>query len=165
MATRRAGDGVMTHAPPRVALTTALALLAVTGLALAQPPRNEAPSVVGAWRFETARFGVAADGAGCRMTGTMTIVRGARPDTFACTFTATETCSRGAWTAEQRCTATRVGEKLEIVSEILRVTPANSGYAPDNWSLTIRSADLMVGELRSADIAPVQFRRGPAFVS
>ena len=45
------------------------------------------------------------------------------------------------------------------------LTPANISYAPDNWSLTIRSTDLMVGELRSADIANVQFTRGPAYTS
>ncbi len=148
-----------------LALAAAVTLLAVTNIASAQPRREVAPSVIGAWRFETARFGIASDGAGCRMTGTMTIAQGSRPNAFACTFVAVETCNRGTWSAEQRCTATRTGDTLEIVSEIVRVTPANPGYAPDNWSLTIRSADLMIGELRSADIAPVQFRRGPAYTS
>ncbi len=149
---------------PRIMAAT-LALLAAATAASAQPRPAPGTSVVGTWRFETARFSVAPDGSGCRMSGSMTIVRGSRANAFACTFVATESCTRGAWSAEQRCTATRTGDKLEIVSEIVRVTPPNTSYAPDNWSLTIRSSDLMIGELRSADIANVQFRRGPAFTS
>lgn len=138
-----------------------VALVAAGGVASAQPKRASGPDIAGTWRFETAPY----DGGVCRMTGTMTIARGAGANGYTCTFIATETCSGRSWSAEQRCTAQRNGAGLEIASTIVRVTPPNTSYVPDNWSLTIRSADLMVGELRSADIADVQFRRGPALVS
>ena len=158
-----AGAGLMSTAR-RIACVLTICAVAIVSVASAQPRRNAPPSVIGAWRFETARYDGGAGG-GCQMSGTMTIARAAAPNTFACTFIATESCGVNRWSAEQRCTATRSGDKLEITSEIVRLSPANTSYAPDNWSMSIRSSDLMVGELRSADIADVQFRRGPAFVS
>lgn len=150
---------------PSSLVAAAVALLAVTTAAVAQPQRQPATSVIGAWRFETAKYGIDPRGKNCQMSGTMTIARGASANTFACSFIATESCSWGQWSAEQRCTATRNGDKLEIASEIVRLSPPNTSYAPDNWSLTIRTSDLMIGELRSAAVANVQFRRGPAFTS
>jgi hypothetical protein len=146
------------------ALLFALAAAAVATAAAAQP-KGEPATVLGAWRFETAEYDIAADGRGCRMTGDMTIARGRAANEYACRFVATETCAFGQWSAEQTCVARRRGDRLEIESAIVRLTPANTSYAPDNWSLTIRSSNLMVGELRSADIANVEFRRGPAFTS
>lgn len=137
-----------------------LAITLVSGVAVAQPKRAPA-NIAGAWRFETAPY----DGGACRMTGSMTIVQSRTGGDYTCTFIATERCNWGEWSAEQSCTAKRTGEKLEITSTIVRLSPPGTSYAPDNWSLTIRSPDLMVGELRSADIAGVEFRRGPALVS
>jgi hypothetical protein len=149
----------------RAAAALALGLLAATIATTASAQRRtDAPSILGAWRFETARYDVTQSG-GCQMKGSMTIVRGRDANTFTCRFIATESCNWGEWSAEQTCTATRQGDKLEITSTVVRLTPNNISYAPDNWSLTIRSTDLMVGELRSADIANVQFRRGPAIIS
>lgn len=144
---------------PRFA-SALLASAALCGAALAQP-RSEAPSIAGAWGFETAPY----QSGSCRMTGAMTIARSRVANEYTCTFIATERCTWGEWSAEQRCTARRTGDRLEIVSTIVKLTPPGTSYAPDNWSLTVRSSDLMVGELRSADIAGVQFRRGPALVS
>lgn len=121
--------------------------------------------ITGAWSFQTQPYDGDRDGRACTMKGSMTIVQGRTGEALTCTFTATETCPFGTWTAEQTCTAKRTGDKLEITSAVRRVTPNTVNYAPDNWQLTIRTSDLMVGELRSADIANVQFRRGPAFVS
>lgn len=124
-----------------------------------------APNIAGAWSFQTAPYDGDGDGRACSMKGTMTIAPARTAGDFTCTFTAVETCPWGEWTAEQTCTAKRTGAKLEITSTLRRVTPATVNYAPDNWSLTVRTTDLMIGELRSADIANVQFRRGPAYVS
>jgi hypothetical protein len=149
-----------------IAVAAGLALAATSGAVFAQPKaRAQAPVITGAWSFQTQPYDGDRDGRTCSMRGTMTIVQGRTPGALTCTFVATETCPHGAWTAEQTCTATRTGDKVEITSTITRVTPATVNYAPDNWSLTIRSSDLMVGELRSADIAGVQFRRGPAYTS
>lgn len=145
---------------PRRWASVFLALATLGGVAAAQPKR-EAANIAGGWRFETAPY----DGGACRMTGAMTIARGPGANDFICTFIATEKCNGAEWSAEQSCTARRTGDKLEITSAIVRLTPPHTSYVPDNWSLTIRSSDLMVGELRSADIAGVQFRRGPALVS
>lgn len=138
----------------------ALAAAILTGPAAAQPPA----SVLGAWRFETTRYD-GADGRSCKMTGTMTIGRGARANAFVCSFVAEEDCVWGKWSATQRCTATRAGDRLDISSAIVRLSPPNISYAPDNWALTIRSSNLMVGELHSADVATVEFTRGPAYTS
>lgn len=149
-----------------IGLAAVLALGATAGVVSAQPQaRAVAPVITGAWRFQTRPYDGDRDGRACSMRGTMTIVQGRQSSALTCTFVATETCPHGAWTAEQTCTATRTGDKLEIASTIRRVTPSTVNYAPDNWSLTIRTSDLMVGELRSADIADVQFRRGPAVTS
>lgn len=121
------------------------------GLAEAKPQRDP---VLGDWRFETTVY----DG-GCKMTGAMTITRGASPGTYACRFTATEVCPSVRTTARQTCTATRSGDALEVTSTIVALAPPDSPYVPDDWTLTIRSASRMTGELRSADIAPVEFFR------
>jgi hypothetical protein len=151
----------------RLALAAAV-LVALVGSAsaLAQPKKGASPpAITGAWSFQTAPYDGDRDGRTCSMRGAMTITPGRDASTLNCVFTAIETCPFGEWTAEQTCTAKRTGDKLEIASTIRKVTPSTVSYAPDNWSLTIRSGDLMVGELRSADIANVQFRRGPAYVS
>ena len=151
----------------RLATVAAIAMaLTFTTQALAQrKDRAPAPNIAGAWSFQTAPYDADGDGRACSMKGTMTIAPTRTTGDFTCVFTAIETCPWGEWTAEQTCTAKRNGAKLEITSTITRVTPATVNYAPDNWSLTIRTSDLMIGELRSADIADVQFRRGPAYVS
>lgn len=152
----------------RIAAVAALALaLTCTTQAFAQRKDRApaAPNIVGAWSFQTAPYDGDRDGQACSMKGTMTIAPARTAGEFTCTFTAVETCPWGEWTAEQTCTAKRAGGKLEITSAIRRVTPSTVNYAPDNWSLTVRSSDLMIGELRSADIANVQFRRGPAYIS
>lgn len=147
---------------PLVRPLIAIVLLGAAPAALAQPSRAQpAPAITGVWRFETAPY----DGGVCRMTGEMTVARTRTANDFTCTFTATEHCGDRSWSAEQTCTARRSGDRLDITSTIVRLSPPNLSYAPDNWSLAIRSSDLMVGELRSADIANVQFRRGPALTS
>lgn len=150
----------------RIAAVATLAMaFAVSTQALAQRNAAPAPNIAGAWSFQTAPYDGDGDGRACTMRGTMTIAPTRSAGDFTCVFTAVETCPWGEWTAEQSCTAKRTGAKLEITSTITKVTPPTVSYAPDNWSLTIRTGDLMVGELRSADIANVQFRRGPAYVS
>jgi hypothetical protein len=133
--------------------------------AFAQRRTPPAPVISGAWTFQTAPYDGDRDGRSCTMKGSMVIVQGRTPNELTCTFTATETCPFGEWVAEQTCTAKRTGDKLDITSTVRRVTPNTVSYAPDNWQLTIRTSDLMVGELRSADIANVQFRRGPSYTS
>jgi hypothetical protein len=150
----------MTNSIPKMTLALA-SVLAFTGAALAQP---SAPSILGQWKFETAAYNVLSDGQSCRMTGDMVIER-APNGAYKCRFTARERCPHGEWAAEQTCTGVRRGDQLELTATIVKLTPANVSYAPDNWLLTIKSGSRMIGELRSADIAAVEFRRGTALVS
>lgn len=143
-------------------LAGALALLMVAPAG--GQTRDTRASITGQWRFDTAPYGVNSDGTACRMSGLMTIKRNAS-GAYSCRFTARETCPHGAWAAEQSCTGVRTGDKLELTATIIKLTPPNVSYAPDNWSLTIKSGSRMVGQLRSADIAEVEFRRAEAVVS
>lgn len=151
----------------RKAIPVAAALWFAAAVASAQPAREPSPSIVGAWAFETGVFGAGGDGrGGCRISGTMSITRAPSGAGYACSFTATERCASGlVIRADQSCTATRDGATVTITSKVDRVSPANISYAPDHWKLIVRGADLMTGELRSADTATATFRRGPAIIS
>jgi hypothetical protein len=138
----------------------AVAALALAGAATAQsgkPSRIKPDRLLGDWSFRTDPY----DGGGgdCVMTGRMKIKAGERRGLYTCTFSATETCKPGrAVTAEQTCTGELVGNQLTLKATIISVSPP-SAYAPDDWELTVQSPTRMVGELRSADIAPVTFFR------
>lgn len=151
----------------RTALPVAAALWFAAAVASAQPAREPSPSIVGAWAFETGVFGATPDGrGGCRINGTMSIARAPTGAGYTCSFTATERCTSGlVILADQSCTATRDGASVTITSKVDRVAPASISYAPDHWKLTVRNADLMTGELRSADTATATFRRAPTVIS
>jgi hypothetical protein len=144
-----------------IAGVLALLLVAPAGAQTRGEPR---PAITGEWRFDTAPYNVNPDGSACRMSGLMTIKRNAN-GAYSGRFTARETCPHGSWTAEQTCIGVRKGDKLELTATIIKLTPANVSYAPDNWSLTIKNGSRMVGQLRSADVADVEFRRSEAVVS
>jgi hypothetical protein len=150
------------------AIGLAVVLAACAGLAFAQQPKRNiepSPSITGQWRFDTKPYGDANTGGPCQMSGTMTISRSAQTGAYTCRFVARERCPHGQWTAIQTCTATRQGAQLTMKSAIIKVEPATVSYAPDDWILTIRNGNLMIGELRSADIAPVEFKRHDAVIS
>lgn len=133
----------------------ALALLAAP-VALAAGPKH---SVTGAWSFKTQPY----DG-GCVMTGQMIVDQKRKGDAYACQIKAYETCPDISINAEQTCTLTEKNGKVLIKSTIVKVEPA-LGYTPDDFELTLESSSRMIGELRSADIAPVMFYRGDAPIS
>lgn len=132
--------------------------LAGAPIACAKPRASD--PVLGSWTFETAVYK-----GSCRMRGEMSIRAGSAPNVYQCSFVATESCTDLKVRADQSCTATKSGQKLSVKATILKVTPPDVPYAPDDWELTIVNASKMIGELRSADIAPVTFYRGTGAIS
>jgi hypothetical protein len=133
----------------------ALALLAAP-VALAAGPKH---NVTGAWSFKTQQY----DG-GCVMTGQLTVERKAKGAAHVCKITAHETCPGISIKADQNCTLTERDGKVRIASTIVKVEPA-LGYTPDDFELRLESSSRMIGELRSADVAPVMFYRGDTPIS
>jgi hypothetical protein len=153
------------RAPAAVALILALGAV-IAGAANAQTGRwrEPTPAISGAWRFETAIYD-----RDCRMRGQMTLRRSSESGIYDCRLVAFERCpdqenAEINSEVEQVCRAVRNGEQLTITSEIVRMKE-ESPYQPDDFELVIRSGLLMQGELRSADIAPVEFRREPGPMS
>ncbi len=141
-------------------------LLVACALTLAAPPAAAQSSdagatadITGAWSFETDVYPL-----GCQMTGELTLHPTTDPDVFDGRLMAYESCEGGArYEAKQISTARRDGAQLVIESALVRVLPSPEFYQPDDFELTIVDGALMVGELRSADIAGVRFfrRDGP----
>lgn len=112
-------------------------------------------SILGSWAFQTDVYSF-----GCQMEGSLVLRRGATDNLYTGRLVAEETCPGVPhYHAEQAVTALRHGGDLKIDAKLVRVTPSPENYLPDDFSLVIMASDLMVGELRSADVAPVTFRR------
>jgi len=90
-------------------------------------------------------------------------VRGDAKSGYICRLVAHEACPEITVTAQQTCRLTEERGAVTIKSRLERVTVPN--YAPDNFALRMESAARMTGQLRSADIAPVTFFRGPGAIS
>jgi hypothetical protein len=124
------------------------------------PDADPIADISGGWSFETEVYDLV-----CQMTGELQLAPTADPDVFMGRLIAYESCGgRQIYQAEQSSVARRDGERLTITSTLTRVLPSPEFYAPDNFELTIVNGALMVGELRSADIAPATFRRREALV-
>ncbi|KCZ47846.1 MULTISPECIES: hypothetical protein [unclassified Hyphomonas] len=151
----------------RLARMTALAL---AGTLLATTPvhagtEDDATDVLGTWSFRTKPY----RGGECLMTGTMYLTPHPEPDQFTCELTAVEVCSVwGRSVVRQSCKARRFGDQLSIRSEIEEMLESKVEgliYVPDNFTLTIESADRMFGALVSAVTAPAEFRRATNGIS
>ena len=141
----------------RAGLVLSLGLGGALLAAGAAPHPGASGGVRGAWQFQTAPY----DG-GCVMTGDL-IVRGDAKSGYICRLVAHEACPEITVTAQQTCRLTEERGAVTIKSRLERVTVPN--YAPDNFALRMESAARMTGQLRSADIAPVTFFRGPGAIS
>ena len=103
--------------------------------------------------------------------------RGHAPEdgTYACELTAVEVCSLwGRSVVVQSCQARRFGNQVSVRSQIVDMLESKFAdeeaalafnYVPDNFALTIQSAERMYGALVSAVPAPVEFRRTAEGVS
>lgn len=115
--------------------------------------------VLGTWSFQTKPY----RGGECLMTGTMTLAPHEDKGQYACELTAVEVCTLwGRSVVRQSCQARRFGNQVSIRSEIEEMLESKVEgliYVPDNFTLTVQSADRMFGALVSAVTAPAEFRR------
>jgi hypothetical protein len=139
----------------RALLGVVLAVGLGVAAAEAQDDAGAAADIVGNWSFETEVYDVT-----CHMEGELVLKASGTADVYLGDLVAFESCrGQQIYEARQSVVARRDGERLEIVSTLVRVLPSPEHYAPDNFELTIVNGALMVGELRSADIASATFRR------
>ncbi|KCZ88000.1 hypothetical protein [Hyphomonas jannaschiana] len=151
----------------RLARMAAIALagtLLATGLAHAGTG-DDPSDVLGTWSFRTKPY----RGGECLMTGTMNLTPHPEEGQYTCELTAVEVCTVwGRSVVRQSCKARRFGNQLSIRSEIEEMLEAKVEgliYVPDNFTLTIESADRMFGALVSAVTAPAEFRRATNGIS
>lgn len=150
-------------------LTAALLALALTlpaPPAAAQDDEGADADIEGVWAFTTDLYDYDGLGGYCQMTGELTLRPTDDPNIFNGKLVAYESC-RGVqlYEAYQNAVVVRDGASLSITSSLQLVLPSPDNYRPDDFELTIVNGSLMVGELRSADIAPATFRRKDALVS
>lgn len=142
-----------------------LAALAVAGLLACSPAfagndgKGGPVDVLGTWSFQTKPY----RGGECMMSGTMYLSPHPDEGQYMCELTAVEVCSMwGRSIVRQSCKARRFGDQISIRSEIEEMLESKLEgliYVPDNFTLTIQSADRMFGALVSAVTAPAEFRR------
>lgn len=119
--------------------------------------------ILGVWSFKTSAY----RGGQCIMSGKMHLTHAGEADVYDCEITAVEECtSLGRSVVLQSCTARRFGNQVSVRSIIDEMLESKQGleglpasYAPDNFSLTIKSSRRMFGSLVSAVSAPVEFTR------
>ncbi len=148
----------MFRARIRLAAMAALVLLACAP-ASAGNQDADASDVLGTWNFQTRPY----RNGECLMTGTMNLSPHPEPGQYVCELTAVEVCSLwGRSVVRQSCQARRFGDQVSIrsqIEEMLESKVEGLVYMPDNFTLTIESADRMFGALVSAVTAPAEFRR------
>jgi hypothetical protein len=148
----------MSRARIRLAAMAALVFLA-SAPASAGNMDADASDVLGTWTFQTRPY----RNGQCLMTGTMNLSPHPELGQYACELTAVEVCSTwGRSVVRQSCQARRFGDQVSIRSQIeamLESKVEGLVYMPDNFTLTIESADRMFGALVSAVTAPAEFRR------
>ncbi|KCZ90831.1 hypothetical protein [Hyphomonas johnsonii] len=146
----------------RTRLAAALAAFALLAGAPAHAGNDDdadKADVLGTWSFQTRPY----RGGECLMTGTMNLSPNPEPGVYSCELTAVEVCSMwGRSVVRQSCQARRFGNQVSIRSQIEEMLESKFEglvYVPDNFTLTIESADRMFGALVSAVTAPAEFRR------
>ncbi len=147
----------------------------VCALALAIPAaadnaaEGDPGDVLGTWRFQTKPY----RGGQCIMSGLMHLRHAPENGIYECELTALEVCSLwGRSMVRQSCEARRFGNQVSVRSSIEEFLETKSeiegfgfNYVPDNFALTVQSAERMYGSLVSAVTAPVEFRRTEEGVS
>jgi hypothetical protein len=143
----------------RLAATAILAVLACAPVSAGNSKDVDKTDVLGAWTFQTRPY----RNGTCLMTGTMNLSPHPEPGQYTCELTAVEVCSAwGRSVVRQSCQARRFGDQVSIrsqIEEMLETKIEDMIYMPDNFTLTIESADRMFGALVSAVTAPAEFRR------
>lgn len=154
----------MKHALRNGALALLLGLL--PSQALAQSPEAGAENIsdvniAGEWTF------VANTGPECTFSGSALLTPTDEPGRFDCELTAIQVCSVETWQVRQTCLAYRSGDEVVIASEIVEFVEGgpSQAYRPDNFKLTIKSADRMKGVLISWGYHTAEFLRTEGSIS
>lgn len=117
--------------------------------------------IAGQWNF------VANTGTDCTFTGTAFLTPTDTATEFGCQLTAIQLCSTETWEVRQSCDVVQDGDSVVVISTIDEFVQGidNGGYRPDNFKLTIKSADLMTGVLVSWGLHLAEFRRSEGSIS
>lgn len=144
-----------------------LVALAFVGISQAMSPKltevkaaEGMPDITGQWTFQTSPYGL-----DCSMKGGMTIAPTKVEGVFSCSLLAEETCNGETWQARQSCVVMRRDDGVYVQSRVEAVAGNPGNYMPDNFLLPVITSDKMTGELRSASIAPVVFKRADGAIS
>ncbi len=144
------------------ALAVSAVMLTGAAAAGADPDPTD---VLGTWSFQTKPY----RNGQCLMTGTMYLSPHPEEGQYNCELTAVEVCSAwGRSVVRQSCQARRFGNQVSIrsqIEEMLESKVEGLIYVPDNFTLTVQSADRMFGALVSAVTAPAEFRRANEGIS
>jgi hypothetical protein len=115
-------------------------------------------SLAGEWVFQSVN-----DEIGCTIAGRATLTHDANADTpaYRVAMRAAQTCG-GVQTSEssETCAATRKSGAVVVSCRVVESTAP--GYLPDDFILTERNPDLMVGRLTANWNAPAEWRRARA---
>lgn len=145
--------------PGRSILAVAMAAWLVAAPAQASGEDPDQTDVLGNWSFQTSPY----RSGQCVMTGTMYLSPHPEEGRYNCEITAVEMCSMwGRSVVRQSCDVRRFGDQVSVrstIEEMLETKFDDLVYVPDNFTLTVQSADRMFGALVSAVTAPVEFRR------
>lgn len=156
--------------PWRASAAMIAVILMLAGSAIADSATERDPGdVLGTWRFQTKPY----RGGQCIMSGLMHLRDAPESGVYDCELTALEVCSLwGRSLVRQSCEARRFGNQVSVRSSIEEFLETKSelegytfNYVPDNFALTVQSAERMYGSLVSAITAPVEFRRTEEGVS
>lgn len=143
----------------RLAAAAALSLLVCIPASAGNDKDTDKTDVLGTWSFQTRPY----RNGECVMTGTMNLSPHPDAGKYTCELTAVEMCTFwGRSVVRQSCQASRYGDQVSIrsqIEEMLESKVEGLIYMPDNFTLTIESADRMFGALVSAVTAPAEFRR------
>lgn len=137
----------------RLAGLAAAATLAATA-AFADVATDDV-SVLGSWAFVAKTFDA------CEFSGVARFTSGASPTLHGCELTARQACPDMTYVVRQSCTARRSGDQLIVRSEIeefLEGEPTPT-YWPDNFILTIKNENRMIGALLSHGSHAAEFTR------
>lgn len=121
---------------------------------------GETADISGEWSF------VAKTEDDCSFTGVALLTKTDSPNRFGCELTALQVCTVETWQVRQSCSANRLGDQLIITSKIEEFLQGEEtgAYMRDNFSLKIKSADLMRGVLLSWGSHVAEFRRSEGII-
>ena len=124
-------------------------------------PAEDEIDIAGDWSF------VANTGSDCTFSGNALLIPTEDKSRFSCELTAVQVCTTETWQVRQTCTASRVNNQVVIISKIEEFIQGESefGYRPDNFKLTIKSADFMYGVLASWGLHTAEFHRADGTIS